>query len=109
MRVAIAVMPNASDLFPGPYGHAPFFAIYERRDGAWERIELRENPLKALEGRDKPRLMQQLLGDCALWVGTQFGHHGPGHDHAGPGEDAPRRVQVPRGLPLGAVLERLEA
>lgn len=109
MRIAIAVLPNATDTFPGPYGHAPFFAIYDRKDGAWQRIELRDNPYKALEGGGKPRLMKQLLADCDLWVGAQFGH-GPGHGHRhGPGHGPPaQRREVPRGLSVREVLALLE-
>ena len=109
MRIAIAVMPNASDTYPGPYGHAPFFAIYERVDGEWRRIELRDNPYKALEGGGKPRLMKQLLADCDLWVGAQFGHHGPGHGHRHEPGHEPRaqRREAPRGSSVEAVLELL--
>lgn len=109
MRVAIAVMPNAIDTFPGPFGHAPFFAIYDRKDGSWQRIELRDNPYKALEGGGKPRLMKQHLADCDLWVGVRFGHgrgHGPSH---GPGHEPPaHRREVPLGASLAEVLELLE-
>ncbi len=81
MRVAIAIMSNATKLYAGPYGHAPFFAIYDLKDDGWRRVELRDNPYKALEGGGKPRLLGQLLADCDLWVGVRFGHEEGGHHH----------------------------
>ena len=78
MKVAIAVMPDGSRIYPGPFGHSPAYAIYEKNGGTWRRIELRPNPHAALHGEGKRGKMLALLGDAELWVGTRFGNrHGP--------------------------------
>jgi len=89
MRIAIAITSNATEIFSGPFGHAPFFAIYEKLDDGWRRIELRDNPYKALEGGGKGRLLGRLLADCQLWLGAQFGH-----------ESESAQSQLNRGVPL---------
>jgi len=89
MRIAIAITSNATEIFSGPFGHAPFFAIYEKLDDGWRRIELRDNPYKTLEGGGKGRLLSRLLADCHLWLGTQFGH-----------ESESEQSQLNRGVPL---------
>ncbi len=110
MRVAIAMMKNASDIFPGPFGHAPLFAIYDRVDGEWRQVELRDNPYKAVESGSKPGLMKKLLPDCDLRVGAQFGHSGPGQGHNhGPGQrGSVRHWQVPGKISLEEALVLLE-
>jgi len=96
MRVAIAVTSNANEIYPGPFGHAPFFAIYEKEGDDWQRLELRDNPYKALEGGGKGRLLARLLADCDLWLAARFGHehhqhegHDCDHEHRGGGRGLP--------------------
>ncbi|MGQ9735930.1 MAG: NifB/NifX family molybdenum-iron cluster-binding protein [Thermaceae bacterium] len=81
MRVAIALHKEKESVYPGPFGHAPRFAIYEVTAREVKRIEIRPNPYAALEGGDKPEKMRALLGDVDLRVGARFGHHG--HPHGG--------------------------
>jgi len=88
VRVAVGVKRDPKLLYPGPYGHSYQFAVYERGPNGWRLLELRDNPYKALEGGGKGRLLAELLADCDLWVGVQFGHadedgghHGHHHNH----------------------------
>ncbi len=78
MRVAIALAKNDDQkVYPGPFGHAPRFAIYEIGWGGEARLlEVRENPYAAMEGGRKHELMRGLLGDVDLRVGARFGHGG---------------------------------
>jgi predicted Fe-Mo cluster-binding NifX family protein len=74
MRVAIALHREKETVYPGPFGHAPRFAIYELGEEA-RLLEIRPNPYAALEGGDKPEKMRALLQDVDLRVGARFGHH----------------------------------
>ncbi|WP_018110793.1 NifB/NifX family molybdenum-iron cluster-binding protein [Thermus igniterrae] len=78
MRLAIALAKNDPErVYPGPFGHAPRFAIYEvGEDGEARLLEVRENPYAALEGGDKHQRMRELLKDVDLRVGARFGHGG---------------------------------
>ncbi len=110
MRVAIAITSNATELFTGPFGHAPFFAVYEKRETGWQRIELRDNPYKALEGGGKGRLLGRLLADCDLWLGVKIDpdHEGE-HYHSGRGVPRERLRQVDARSEIGRILASLEA
>lgn len=77
MRVAIALHGSKEEVYPGPFGHTPRFAIYEMGP-AVRLLEIRTNPYAALEGPEKPEKMRALLEDVDLRVGARFGHHGPG-------------------------------
>ncbi|MCS6868466.1 MAG: dinitrogenase iron-molybdenum cofactor biosynthesis protein [Thermus sp.] len=78
MRLAIALAKHdEGKVYPGPFGHAPRFAIYElAEDGTFLLVEVRENPYAALEGGDKHQRMRELLKDVDLRVGARFGHGG---------------------------------
>lgn len=78
MRVAIALAKNdEGKVYPGPFGHAPRFAIYEVGEGGRiDLLEVRENPYAAMEGGRKHELMRELLKDVDLRVGARFGHGG---------------------------------
>lgn len=78
MRVAIALARNEDQkVYPGPFGHAPRFAIYELEQGGEAHLlEVRENPYAAMEGGRKHELMRELLKDVDLKVGARFGHGG---------------------------------
>lgn len=78
MRIAIALAKNDPErVYPGPFGHAPRFAIYQvGEDGEPRLLEVRENPYAALEGGDKHQRMRELLKDVDLRVGARFGHGG---------------------------------
>ena len=77
MRLAIALAKNDPEkVYPGPFGHAPRFAIYEVEQGGIRLLEVRENPYAALEGENKHALMRELLKDVDLRVGARFGHRG---------------------------------
>ncbi len=77
MRLAIALAKNDPDrVYPGPFGHAPRFAIYEAGEGEVRPVEVRENPYAAMEGGRKRELMRALLKDVDLRVGARFGHRG---------------------------------
>ncbi|WP_460171590.1 NifB/NifX family molybdenum-iron cluster-binding protein [Thermus sp. FJN-A] len=78
MRVAIALAKKEPDrVYPGPFGHAPRYAIYQLgEDGEARLVEVRENPYAALEGGNKHALMRELLKDVDLRVGARFGHGG---------------------------------
>ncbi|WP_457636732.1 NifB/NifX family molybdenum-iron cluster-binding protein [Oceanithermus sp.] len=89
MRVAIAITPNATEIFSGYFGRAPFFAVYEKQDSGWQRIELRSNPYQALEGGGKGRLLERLLADCEVWLGAKFGPERQG-EHELLSDDVPR-------------------
>jgi hypothetical protein len=112
MRVAIAVTSSANETYDGPLGHAPFFAIYEKQPDGWRRIELRDNPYKALEGGGKGRLLARLLADCGLWLAVGHGRH----EHERPGEHhgSGRRVvaeklrEIDPASSVAAVLAALE-
>ncbi len=91
MRVVIAVMPDGERLYPGPFGHSPYFAIYEKRDDAFERTALLENPYAREEGGQKGQKLMRLFGPADLWVGARFGH-GPHHGHAHHGPPVPHRA-----------------
>ncbi len=82
MKVAIAVMPDGSRIYPGPFGHSPAYAIYEKNGEVWRRLELRTNPHADFVGQGKRERMLALLADTELWVGTRFGNrHGPPVPH----------------------------
>lgn len=78
MRIAIALSKNDDQkVYPGPFGHAPRFAIYEVEGGGKvSLLEVRENPYAAMEGGRKHELMRELLKDVDLRVGARFGHGG---------------------------------
>ena len=83
MRLAIALAKNDPDrVYPGPFGHAPRFAIYEVEEGEVRLVEVRENPYAAMEGGRKHELMRA-----------------QGRGPAGRGPLRPRRVHG--GLPHG--------
>ncbi|MDM7323786.1 MAG: NifB/NifX family molybdenum-iron cluster-binding protein [Thermus sp.] len=75
MRVAIALAKNDDQrVYPGPFGHASRFAIFEVKEGEVRLLEVRENPYAAMEGGMKHELMRELLKDVDLRVGARFGH-----------------------------------
>lgn len=77
MRIAIALSKNDDQkVYPGPFGHAPRFAIYQVEGGEVSLLEVRENPYAAMEGGRKHELMRELLKDVDLRVGARFGHGG---------------------------------
>jgi predicted Fe-Mo cluster-binding NifX family protein len=77
IRLAIALAKNDPDrVYPGPFGHAPRFAIYEVEEGEVRLVEVRENPYAVMEGGRKHELMRELLKDVDLRVGARFGHGG---------------------------------
>ncbi|WP_038058702.1 NifB/NifX family molybdenum-iron cluster-binding protein [Thermus amyloliquefaciens] len=77
MRIAIALAKNQEDkVYPGPFGHAPRFAIYGVEGEEFRLLEVRENPYAAMEGGNKHQLMRELLKDVDLRVGARFGHGG---------------------------------
>lgn len=77
MRIAIALAKNDPErVYPGPFGHAPRFAIYEVEGEGFRLLEVRENPYAAMEGGDKHERMRELLKDVDLRVGARFGHGG---------------------------------
>jgi len=109
MRIAIAISLDAAEIFPGPFGHAPFFAVYENRDGGWQRIELRDNPYKALEGGGKGRLLSRLLADCQMWFGAQFGHeNATDQERSKHGVPLERLRRVATGARLDEILASLD-
>jgi len=109
MRVAIAITSNATEIFTGYFGHAPFFAVYEKRNSGWQRIELRNNPYQALEGGGKGRLLSRLLADCEVWVGVKFGiDHTGEHDYSDRDVPPDRLRLIAAGTPLKEVLASLD-
>ncbi len=88
MRVVIAVKAQGEQIYPGPFGHSPFFAIYRKTDAGWEREALLENPYAREEGGQKGRKLLALFGPADYWIGARFGH-GHGHRHQPP---APHRI-----------------
>ncbi|SDF46922.1 Predicted Fe-Mo cluster-binding protein, NifX family [Thermus arciformis] len=78
MRLAIALAKqDETKVYPGPFGHAPRFAVYEvAEDGEFRLVEVRENPYAAMEGGEKHQRMRELLKDVDLRVGARFGHGG---------------------------------
>jgi hypothetical protein len=77
MRVAIALDKEEGRVYPGPFGHAPRYAIYEvGEDGSLRLLEVRENPHAREHGEEKHAKMRALLQDVALKVGARFGHGG---------------------------------
>ncbi|GGN03214.1 hypothetical protein GCM10007092_17040 [Thermus composti] len=77
MRVAIALAKEGERVYPGPFGHAPRYAIYEVGEGGELRLlEIRENPHAKEHGEEKHAKMRELLKDVALKVGARFGHGG---------------------------------
>lgn len=78
MRVAIALAKDdATRVYPGPFGHAPRYAIYEAGpSGELVLLEIRENPYAKAHGEEKHAKMRELLRDVDLKVGARFGHKG---------------------------------
>ncbi|WP_117237858.1 NifB/NifX family molybdenum-iron cluster-binding protein [Thermus sediminis] len=77
MRLAIALAKDDPEkVYPGPFGHAPRFAIYEVGEEGTRFLEVRENPYAAMKGGNKHELMRELLKDVDLRVGARFGHGG---------------------------------
>lgn len=74
MRIAIALAKGEDRVYPGPFGHAPRFAIYEMGEGGARLLEIRPNPYAALHGEGKHEKMRALLQDVDLRVGARFGH-----------------------------------
>lgn len=76
MRVAIALAKDdATRVYPGPFGHAPRYAIYEAGpSGELVLLEIRENPYAEVHGEEKHAKMRELLRDVDLKVGARFGH-----------------------------------
>ncbi|GAA6763069.1 hypothetical protein Thermus77927_14800 [Thermus hydrothermalis] len=75
MRIAIALGREENRVYPGPFGHAPRYAIYEvGEDGEVRLLEVRENPHAKEHGEAKHAKMRALLADVALKVGARFGH-----------------------------------
>ncbi len=72
MKAAFAVYKYKEKLyiFPGEFGHAPYFAIVDLDEG---RVEMRENPYKAFEGKGKFKKIAQLLNDVQYFVGYEYG------------------------------------
>lgn len=73
MKAAFGVYKYKDKLyiFPGEFGHSPFFAIVDLDKG--EVLELRENPYKAYEGKGKFKLIAELLKDVQYFVGYEYG------------------------------------
>lgn len=77
MRIAVALAKSdEGKVYPGPFGHAPRFAIYQVEGEGFRLLEVRENPYAAMEGGDKHERMRELLKDVDLRVGARFGHGG---------------------------------
>ena len=78
MRVALALAKDdATRVYPGPFGHAPRYAIYEAGpSGELVLLEIRENPYAKAHGEEKHAKMRELLRDVDLKVGARFGHKG---------------------------------
>ncbi|TBH17606.1 NifB/NifX family molybdenum-iron cluster-binding protein [Thermus thermamylovorans] len=77
MRIAIALSKDDEGrVYPGPFGHAPRFAIYQVEGEGFRLLEVRANPYAAMEGGNKHALMRELLKDVDLRVGARFGHGG---------------------------------
>ena len=70
MRVAIALAKDdATRVYPGPFGHAPRYAIYEAGpSGELVLLEIRENPYAKAHGEEKHAKMRELLRDVDLKV-----------------------------------------
>ena len=85
MRVAIALARDGK-VYPGPFGHAPFYAVYEVEAGACRELERVENPYAREEGGNKPEKLKVLLSGTTLWVGRRFGH-----DRSHPAPPVPHR------------------
>jgi len=98
MKAAIALSKDQKTLYPGPFGHAPYFALVED----CRLVEVIENPYARDEGGDKPKKLKALLAGAEVWVGKRFGHdHHPDH----PPPPAPHRKA---GAPdLAGALEEL--
>jgi len=73
MKAAIAVYEHEGKLkiFPGEFGHAPFFAIVDL--DSKQLVEKRDNPFKAEESKDKFMKLADYLKDVNYFVGKQFG------------------------------------
>ncbi|KHG64922.1 dinitrogenase iron-molybdenum cofactor biosynthesis protein [Thermus sp. 2.9] len=76
MRVAIALGKEEGRVYPGPFGHAPRYAIYEAAEEGLRLVEVRENPHANEHGEEKHAKMRALLQDVDLKVGARFGHGG---------------------------------
>ncbi|WP_353513771.1 NifB/NifX family molybdenum-iron cluster-binding protein [Thermus sp. LT1-2-5] len=76
MRVAIALGKEEGRVYPGPFGHAPRYAIYEVEGETLRLLEVRENPHAKEHGEEKHAKMRALLQDVDLKVGARFGHGG---------------------------------
>ena len=85
MRVAIALAKDGKGVYPGPFGHAPFYAVFEVEGEGCRELSRLENPYAREEGGNKPAKLKDLLAGTALWVGRRFGHDEPHHHaHAAP-------------------------
>lgn len=97
MKVAIALAKDGMGIYPGPFGHAPAYAVYEVERGACRELERVENPYAREEGGHKPEKLKNLLAGTALWVGRRFGHDDPHHSHH-PAPPVPHRKTAAKTL-----------
>lgn len=77
MKVAVALGKDRQSLYPGPFGHAPYYALVED----CRVIEVVENPYAREEGGNKPAKLKALLAGAERWIGRRFGHDDPDHHH----------------------------
>ncbi len=105
MKVAIALAKDQRAVYQGPFGHAPYYAVFEVHQGdGCQEIERIENPFAREEGGNKPAKLKTLLAGTQLWIGRRFGHDDPHHHHH-PAPPVPtRRTEAES---LAAVLKEL--
>ena len=77
MKVAVALGKDRETLYPGPFGHAAYYALVED----CRVVEVIENPYAREEGGNKPAKLKVLLAGAERWIGRRFGHDDPDHHH----------------------------
>lgn len=72
MNVAIA-MKNEHELQDDHFGQAPFYRVYELQGKSHIFVEKRSNTHHGTHKHEKAREIEEILGDCNVWIGRQMG------------------------------------
>ncbi len=72
MKIAVA-MKNEQELQTGHFGQALFYNMYEVDGKEYSFIGKRENPHFGKHKHAKAAEIEEVIGDCSVWIGVEMG------------------------------------
>jgi predicted Fe-Mo cluster-binding NifX family protein len=76
MKIAVA-MQNGEEIQTGHFGQALRYFIYETTDNSnsnkYTLVEKRKNPHHGKHKHAKVEEIEEVLGDCSVWIGSKMG------------------------------------